>query len=702
MSSADGTQTPARRGLKIIGWIAAGLAALMLLLFAVARLLIDPNQHKPALQSALREATGRDVQLQGPLSLSMFPWLAVEANGVSIANRDGFGETPFASVGQARLAVRLWPLLTARRVEFGPVSVDKLQLHLAVTNDGRDNWSDVLEHLQRRETATHPAPSRPQGGEQPLELSIAKVLMHAGEVSFDDAQSGAHYTVSGLTLETGVLRQGQPIDLKAALAVSRNAAPLGRFELRTRLDLTQPGLVTLGNMKGRVTLQQAGKPDTPIDLRSPRLSLHVPTRALEIETLEGRIGDSTMLTSLQVEQAAAGPIVHGTLRVPATNPRKLLQALGIDAPVTRDAAALTRFEAGSQLDFSRAQGLRLDALTATLDGARLTGSISVPDLETQAVRFDLTGDGIDVDRYLPPKPTTGAAEPAPQHEPDEKRARYAALRKLDVAGTLALRSLTVASIALQNVHVDLRARDGTLHADPVRARVFGGDATTRLTIDVRDDTPAIHLEQSLDGVDVGPMLTQLINVRQLQGRGHANFSLDLRGDDVPTLLQTMTGPFDLTVEQGALLGVDLRYEIERAVAATQSRPTGPGTPNSGRTRFDRMHGRGTIANRTLHNDRMEFASDIAAVKGRGDVDYGRNRLDLDLTARLLKAPAGRVLGVKLSRVEGVEIPLRVTGAIGEPKVQPDVTSLLAAVAKGALEEPLEGKVRKKLKKILGF
>jgi hypothetical protein len=99
---------------------------------------------------------------------------------------------------------------------------------------------------------------------------------------------------------------------------------------------------------------------------------------------------------------------------------------------------------------------------------------------------------------------------------------------------------------------------------------------------------------------------------------------------------------------------------------------------------------------------MEFVADFATVKGRGDVDYGRNKVKLDLTAKLLKAPPGRVLGVKLSRVQGIDIPLTVTGALQSPKVQPDVTALLAAVAKGSVEESLESKAKKKLKKVLGF
>jgi hypothetical protein len=99
---------------------------------------------------------------------------------------------------------------------------------------------------------------------------------------------------------------------------------------------------------------------------------------------------------------------------------------------------------------------------------------------------------------------------------------------------------------------------------------------------------------------------------------------------------------------------------------------------------------------------MEFFTDFAQVHGRGDVDYGAGTLDLDLVAKLLKTPPGRLLGVKVSRVQDADIPLQVTGTLAEPKVRPDVSSLLEAIAKDALKQPFEGKVREQLEKIFKF
>ena len=107
------------RGLRVAAIVVAALVALPVLALALAWLLLDPNEHKDRVQAAFHDATGRELQLEGPLSVSIFPWLAVESRRAAVSNREGFGEQPFASFERARLGVRLWPLLTARRLEFG-------------------------------------------------------------------------------------------------------------------------------------------------------------------------------------------------------------------------------------------------------------------------------------------------------------------------------------------------------------------------------------------------------------------------------------------------------------------------------------------------------------------------------------------------------------------------------------------------------
>jgi hypothetical protein len=237
-------QRPRRRGLKIAAWIAAG------------------PRGAGGRADDRRIAAHRSRRAQGGIAGRVFAMQRAatsrckarfRAESVSMACVPGertlrsrtataFGDAPFASLDQARLSVRLWPLITSRRVEFGgPVTVDKLQLRLAVAPNGQDKLVGRTRAPATPATGPDPSSGEPETGKTPFELSIAKLLLRASEVSFEDAQANTRYVVSGLTLETGALRKGEPIELHSALAITRNAAPLGRFEMRTRLDVEPAG-----------------------------------------------------------------------------------------------------------------------------------------------------------------------------------------------------------------------------------------------------------------------------------------------------------------------------------------------------------------------------------------------------------------------------------------------------------------------------
>lgn len=682
---------------KIVAWILAGLAGLLLLALLAIRLLVDPNAHKAELQAAFLEATGRDLALAGPLQLSIFPWLAVATNDASVGNRAGFGAGPFARLGHARLGLRLWPLLSAQRLEVGPVEVSQIEVNFVVAADGRDNWSDLFEQAERTRSA-RTVEDDAAAESTAYELSIASLELRQARVSFRDERTAAHYVISDIELETGTLRTGKPVDVRTRLAISRNGKALGKYELETRLDGSQAGVLALVDAQGTILLPRSNGAATPIEIRAPRIQYRAATNDIDAEMIEATVGRSTLRTSLQVRQRADGPRMRGSFTVPATDPRALLRALGLTVPRTRNPRALGRLEAKGDVAYSRLQGLQFNPLSLVLDETRIDGRIAIPDLDRNSIRFDLRANAVDIDRYLPPKGTASASaqgKGAPGKAPD-----FTALRKLDLEGKLALDRLQLAGVDLRKVDVGLRARGGRLQVDPFRASAFSGRTSSTLTVDVRQAVPAVHLEQRIEGVDVAAMLGQLLDLRQLQGRGRANFVLDTRGLEATALFDGLHGTFDLTVEDGVLLGADLGYEIERALGAAQLRPTT--AVNTGRTPFRTLHGSGTLAQRTLHHRQLEFVSDIATARGGGDVDYGRNRLDLDLTARLLKVPPGRLFGIKLSRVENVDIPLAVTGPIDAPKVSPDVNALLQAVAKSSLQQPLEGKIKQGLKDLIGL
>ena len=59
--------------LKIIGVV----VLLIVVLVIVAPFIVDPNDYREQIQSAVKDKTGRDLSINGDMSLSVFPWIGV-------------------------------------------------------------------------------------------------------------------------------------------------------------------------------------------------------------------------------------------------------------------------------------------------------------------------------------------------------------------------------------------------------------------------------------------------------------------------------------------------------------------------------------------------------------------------------------------------------------------------------------------------
>src|SRR5581483_8066064 len=110
------------RPARIVLWSLAAVAGVVVLAGIVLAFSFDPNSLKPRIVAAVKQATGRDLTLQGPirLGLSLQPTLVVQ--GVSLANPPGFARPQLLTLAELDLKLALLPLLSHR------VEIDRLIL----------------------------------------------------------------------------------------------------------------------------------------------------------------------------------------------------------------------------------------------------------------------------------------------------------------------------------------------------------------------------------------------------------------------------------------------------------------------------------------------------------------------------------------------------------------------------------------------
>lgn len=667
-------------GLRIAGYLVAGVAALLVLLLVGVAIFVDPNDYKARIVREVQTTTGRDLTLQGDIKLSVFPWIALQLGPVRLGNPAGFGPEPFVSVQRTSLRVKLLPLLR-KRLEVGRIEIEGLDLRLRTNASGKGNWEDLGRKNATPATATDPQRSASL-------QSLDGILIKDSRVSYDAI------TLSRLNLEVGKVAERSTVPVKAEFDLA--TGPGG-----TAASLSAAFEATLDSPAQHYTLnglRLAGalEPNTPRGkvpwkFAAASVDVDIGAQTLKVPAFSAQFGAAQISGAVAGEQIIAAPDLRGSLHLEPLALREFLSQMGVALPKTRDAAALTRLVMSTEFVYAR-KSVNLEKLAVKLDETQLTGTAAMTSLDTKAMTFDLKVDQIDLDRYLAPKVTgTATAKTQPPASP----LPTTAVRSLDAMGALSIGRARVMGMSLSNVQLTLRAGEGLLHLFPLKASLYGGTYTGDITYDAQEAVPKVRVEQAVSSVDMAALLKDGMKSERLSGRGNASTKLTGAGLTSDALIKNLSGRLDLNLADGAVNGVDLWYELNRAQALLKQEAMPSGTDDR-RTKFDSFKMSADIAGGVATTKDLTVASQYLRITGAGTVNLSSEAIDYHLIATVLKAPPS-AQGSGLSQLTLAEIPVQVTGTASSPKVLPDVQGIL----KSQLKQKLQNTLQDKLKGFLG-
>lgn len=272
-------EPPARR--RRWPWVLAAVVGLPVLGAGAFLATFDLNDQKPRLQAAVKQATGRDLVLEGPIGvkLALVPTLTVE--GAALANMPGGSRPQMATVRRVELELALLPLLS-RQVEVRRLRLVQPDILLETDAEGRPNWVFARPAEPAPPPPAVPRPASPEArpaeaSGQRLALSVGRVAIEAGRVTWRDGQTGASRTlgIPGLELvadgERGPVRGKGSLTLDGApFAVEGEAGPL--LGLTDPLPGT-PWPLRLALAAGGATATLEGSIDRPRERRGWKATL---------------------------------------------------------------------------------------------------------------------------------------------------------------------------------------------------------------------------------------------------------------------------------------------------------------------------------------------------------------------------------------------------------------------------------------------
>lgn len=194
----------------------------------------DANQYKPQISQLIKKSMGHDVELDGDISLSVYPDIALNVGSLKLNNPPGFGNKPFASVKSAKIGAKLMPLLKKQLI-VEKVQLNSLRLDLHKKVNGQSNWSSFSGRDKEASKTSNKTLD-----ELIKNLSVAGVGLTNATIRWRDDVVKQDITVSPLNVNTGVFRPGKPIDVKLDGSLQQKNPP---FKASGQLSST----VTLTN-----------------------------------------------------------------------------------------------------------------------------------------------------------------------------------------------------------------------------------------------------------------------------------------------------------------------------------------------------------------------------------------------------------------------------------------------------------------------
>lgn len=243
---------------------------------------IDPAKLTKLLSTTIKEETGRDLTISGPVSLSIFPSIGVKAEQVTLSNASWASDDQMLSVKHLELDVKLFPLFS-KRVEVSKITLGGVDAHLQTNKARQDNW-DLSSSSSAPISSPAASNSANNASDQSNLVAIETVEITDARISYQNGSSPLKViNIPKLSLigeggKTAVLLDAQYADyqlgLKGKMSSLRQAIiDWGQSPVHMNLDLTLSLNGKSLDIGGKIDKPTKGLPQFDIQLTSKSFDL---------------------------------------------------------------------------------------------------------------------------------------------------------------------------------------------------------------------------------------------------------------------------------------------------------------------------------------------------------------------------------------------------------------------------------------------
>jgi hypothetical protein len=335
--------------------------------------LVDTARVRSLIAGVAGQALGRPVRF-GSVSVTVLPRPAVVVRDVEVGEDPAFGPAPFARLPEARVRLRLWPLLLLR-AELGDVVAERPVI--SVVRDAQGRWNVASLGVPAEPRAGGRTRGGTGGGAPAGAVLLSRVRIDDGAITFETRAGRApiRYRVEGLdvTLTAGA---GAP-------AAFRGDARVQPGDLAIAID---GGTLALGAGRGLLDSPVGGRVRVQTDQLRPLVAASLGPEPSVAGVLRGAFA----MGGTVGRPRATGEVELTDVTIARTSPR-------CPEPRTRR-LALGPVKASAALDHRR---VTARPVTTSLGAGTITASLATALSAAPRIEVtDLAVTGVPVEKVL--------------------------------------------------------------------------------------------------------------------------------------------------------------------------------------------------------------------------------------------------------------------------------------------------------------
>ncbi len=608
--------------MKTLLKVFAGIVVLSVIAIAGFVYTFDANQYKDEIAELVESVTDRPISIAGDMDISIYPWIGIKINDVTIENAAGFSNRTFATIGQFDVRIKMLPLLQ-KQLEIDRLVLHRLALDLEMNAAGENNWSDFAG-VAENENA--------ESGSGLAGLTVGGIDLADSRLTWVDVNTGKKLKLSNVSLSTQAISKGQPLPVELKAFVESNQPEFqAAVNAKTSLEFNKDSAAF--DAKGLKLTVKTLLPNTEMENITLAMvadgKINLQTRSAKLTNARLGVLGLVMGGTFEVENIFSVPVIQGPVKVKAFEAGKLAKHLDFDIPQMANAQSLKNISLTAlfKTDFD---AVYMDNISANVDRSKVKGFVHITGLSQPVVRYELKADRIDLGDYR---------IISEGQEKGDMPLSLEFIRTADVEGVLDVEAVTAGDTELHKVRIASNIDNDIFNANPITMVVSEGEVKAAIRLDARE-TPAFSVVAEARQMDasttINPLLISILGEEAptLSGRVDADANLSATGTSVNALKTSAQGKIKLNMDKAIVKGVDFDYASYAVVADYAerndfrvSRTFNVEYDPDRATEFDRLHATFRVSKGRLINSDLLLESETVNVTGTGSLDFLNGKLD---------------------------------------------------------------------------